>query len=174
MDNFLEKTAEFSFSALVDKDQDQEVNVIDDDGQAQGTLLANPSSSSRPKTKKDKKNKKRKAEVEDQNLTAEADGLEEDVATTEDPYLLADLGDEDHDEAKCTDPTPSKRAMQRAVQGFTRRSGGWKHKKKAGKGPAKGRGKKCVDVWWVAGGLDVNSGSRADTQASTKKNVFAR
>ena len=59
-----------------------------------------------------------------------------------DPYLLgvAEEAPSDEDEEK-----PSKRAMQRALQGFSRKSGGWKHKKRgSGKSPlGKGRGKNC-------------------------------
>ena len=149
MDGFLEACGDLSFSALVEKDEEI-------------------GSSSPPKAKKRKKDKKEKkgkktSKVEkelagdkDQELMADKASklpAEEDPDETWpehlprppplDPYYLLGVPEEapsHEDEEK-----PSKRAMQRALQGFSRKSGGWKHKKRgSGKSPlGKGRGKNC-------------------------------
>ena len=145
MESFLKSTEGFSFNELVDKDDEEETQALP----AQSSHK--PSSSS--KRKKEKKSKKaRKTDTDDGtfvNVKLETSTVEtktttkdEDVdleeVVTEDPYAAADGGPGEDDD--CEGPLPSKRAMQRAFQGFTRRPGGWKHKK-AGKGPAKGKGR---------------------------------
>ena len=148
MDGFLEACGDLSFSALVEKDE--EIGSS-----------SPPKAKKRKKDKKEKKGKKTlKVEKElvgdkDQELMADkASKLPAEEDPDEiwpehlprppplDPYLLgvAEEAPSDEDEEK-----PSKRAMQRALQGFSRKSGGWKHKKRgSGKGPlGKGRGKKC-------------------------------
>ena len=94
-----------------------------------------------------------------------AESEEETWPTQYDPYMILEgeeCGQEDKETNEKDEPV-SKRAMQRALRGWTRRSGGWKHKKKAaGKGPAKGVGKNAAADWsrctWFVVTVTLGSG----------------
>ena len=150
MEDFLQSTSDFSFQTLVDQDEDTgrfgQGREEAAEANLDGNLLVK-------KTKKDKKTKKGDGDLQPLTPTTTTK-IEDDIATelaekdwqTQfDPYMLQSEEAVDEDMADLPDlPMPTKRGMQRALRGFTRRSGGKKHKKKhaaAGKGPAKGRGK---------------------------------
>lgn len=97
--------------------------------------------------KKEKKSKKGQKEDDKDDEEQSGPG-----SLTVDPYLVHDVVEAE--EAEEDEAAPSKRAMQRALKGFVRKSGGRKHKKKpagAGKGPAaKGGGKRLsICLQWL-------------------------
>ena len=153
MDAFLQNHSNLSFNALVDQEEDNGQL-----GQVEAPGFREPERPAKTckKTKKSKKEKdKKEGEAEDsaRRTTTESkdDSVDDNWQAQDDPYMTHQVDDQDLAEgAVCDDdeddlPVVSKRAMQRAVKGFTRRSGGWKHSRKkhaaAGKGSAKGRGK---------------------------------
>ena len=147
MDDFLQSTSSFSFNDVVDQDENN----------ARLGQVEAPEDLCGERSKKSKKKKVKKDEAKDHDLPAtktatksedkiaNEDLVEDDEVwqAQDDPYQLPgeDVGEDNQDD---NDELPSKRAMQRALRGWTRRSGGWKHRKKpaaAGKSPAQGRGK---------------------------------
>ena len=154
MDAFLQNHSNLSFNALVDQEEDNgQLGQVE----APGFLDEPERPAKTKKSKKDKKAKKGLAEDSARRTTTESkdDSVDDNWQAQDDPYMTVDeqdlaqgaVCDDDEDDL----PVVSKRAMQRAVKGFTRRSGGWKHRKKpaaAGKGSAKGRGKNCFGASW--------------------------
>ena len=151
METFLQDCGKLSFNELVDKDEEIGLN------------RKSPPKAKKTKTKDKKEKKTKKAKAKKEELAGDAELAtklaEEDTADDMwpehlprppplDPYYYGDSAETCPDEEAPRETFPSKRAMQRAFQGFSRKSGGCRHKKT---GSGKGRGKKwcstqlCLD-----------------------------